>query len=114
VKVSSIMIYNGQEVSRAFSKVSDIRFKLAERPEWATKDYSYAVIKDLKLPDFYWNVETEEYIAGAPAVAEFDEIMVTEIEITIAATDRLVKVNKQGEDNTSLSLSEIVILGGVE
>ena len=114
VKVSSIMIYNGQEVSRAFSKVSDIRFKLAERPEWATKDYAYAVIKDLELPRFYWNAETEEYIAGAPAVAEFDEIMVTEIEVTVSATDRLVKVNKQGEDNTSLSLSEIVILGGVE
>jgi len=114
VNVSSVMIYNAQEVSSAFSQIKDIRFKLAENPTWAKESYTHAVIKDLKLPDLYWNTQTEEYIACAPAVAEFDEILVTEIEITIAAKDRLVAVNKQGEENTSLSLSEIIVLGGAK
>ena len=108
------MIYNALDVSSAFSKISDIRFKLAEKPDWASEDYTHAVIKDLKFSDLYWNADSEEYISCAPAVAEFNEIMVSEITITISATDRLQKVDKQGEDNTALALSEIVILGGVE
>ena len=114
VKVSSVMIYNALDVSSAFSRISDIRFKLAEKPEWASDNYTYAVIKDLKFSDLYWNADSEEYISCAPAVAEFNEIMVSEITITISAADRLQKVDKQGEENTALSLSEIVILGGVE
>jgi len=112
--VSSIMIYNALDVSAAFSKISDIRFKLEEQPEWASEDYSYAVIKDLKVPDIYWDVEAEEYISCSPVVAEFDEIMVSELSVTIAAEDRLVEIDKQGEENTNLSVSEIVILGGAK
>lgn len=114
VSVSSLMIYNGKDVNYAFSNISNIRFKLAEKPEWAKNDYTYAVIKDLEFPSSYWNSESEEYVAGAPAVAEFNEIKVTEITITIAESDRLIKVDKFGEDNTALKLAEIVILGGAK
>ena len=51
VRVSSLMIYNAQNVEQAFSNISDIRFKLEEQPSWASRNYDYAVIKDLKFPD---------------------------------------------------------------
>lgn len=114
VSISSVMIYNSKNVDKAFSKISDLRLKLAEKPEWASKDYDYAVIKDLELPERYYDKESEDYIACAPAVAEFDAIMVTELQFTINEADRLVKENKFGELNTALNLSEIVVLGGVE
>lgn len=114
VDISSVMIYNAMESDKAYSKISDIRFKLAEKPEWASEEYGYAVIKDLEFPSCYWNADSKEYIACAPAVAEFDTILVSEVKITIDATDRLVSENKKGEENVSLNLSEIVILGGVE
>lgn len=112
VSISSVMVYNAKEADKAFSKISDMRFQLAEKPQWASREYDYAVISDLAFPDRYWNSGSEEYIACAPAVAEFDPIMVTELTITIKATDRLVAENKFGETNTSLNLSEIVVLGG--
>ena len=114
VSISSIMIYNGKYVDYAFSNISYIQFKLAEKPVWASDDYKYAVIKNLKYPEAYWNPDTEEYIALAPVVAEFNDIKVTEISITIKEADRLVKRNKFGEENTALKLAEIVILGGAE
>lgn len=104
VNVSSFMLYNATDSSTAFSKISDIRFKLAEQPTWASKAYDYAVIKDLEFPSAYWNEESTDYIGGAPAVAEFDSIKVTEIQFTISQQDRLIK-------NETLNLSEIVVLG---
>lgn len=112
VSISSVMVYNAKEADKAFSQVSDMRFKLAEKPEWESREYDYAVIQNLTFPERYWNSESQEYIACAPAVAEFDPILVTELEITIKAADRLVAENKFGEKNTALNLSEIVVLGG--
>ena len=114
VSVSSVMIYNSKILDNAFSKISDIRFKLDEQPQWASKDYEYAVIKDLKFPDTYYDEETSQYIACSPAVAEFDEIKVTELQITISSGDRIVKENQMGQKNTCLNLSEIVVLGGAQ
>lgn len=111
VEVSSLMIYNAQEVEKAFSNIADIRFRLAEQPEWASKPYDYAVIQDLKFPDRYWNPETEKYIVGGCAVAEFDQLLVSEIQITIEDGDRLMEYDKFGEPNSGLNLSEIVVLG---
>ena len=111
VSVRSVMIYNAKEAEKAFSKISDIRFKLAEQPSWASKAYDYAVIKDVVLPDRYWDVEIEKYEAFAPAVAEFEDMMITELVITIKEGDRLMEVDKFGDPNTGLNLSEIVVLG---
>ena len=104
VNVSSLMIYNSTDSATAFSKVSDIRFKLAEQPTWASKEYDYAVIKDLEFPSTYGNAESMDYIGGAPAVAEFDSVKVTEIQFTILQQDRL-------DGDETLNLSEIVVLG---
>lgn len=49
-----------------------------------------------------------------PAVAQFYEIMVSEIQITISGADRLMQYNKMGQENTALDVSEIIVLGGVE
>ena len=114
VRVSSLMVYNAREMGAAFSGIADIRFALAERPAWASKDYDYAVIKDLAFPELYYDLESEDFINCAPAVAEFDPILVSEIAITIKATDRLVEYNRFGEENTLLNLCEIVVLGGVD
>lgn len=113
VSVSSVMVYNGRDVNYAFSNIEEVRFTLAEQPEWASKDYTYAIIKDLEFPSLYWDKDSEDYIAGAPAIAEFDSIMVTQITITIAEEDRLVAIDKFGETNIALRLPEIVILGGM-
>lgn len=114
VSVSSVMIYNAVDLEFAFSNIADVRFKLAEKPEWASKDYDYAVIKDLELPERYYPEDTKMYISTAPAVAEFDAIKVTEIQITLKDSDKFITVDKMGEDNPFIKLSEIVILGGVE
>ena len=111
VNVASVMIYNSRNAETAYSKISDIRFKLAGQPSWASEAYDYAVIRDLVFPERYWNPDTEKYIACSPAVAEFGDLLITELSITIKKEDRLVAENKFGDDNTALNLSEIVVLG---
>ena len=114
VSVSSVMIYNAREADHAFSKISDLRFKLADQPDWASQPYDWAVIKDLMLPERYYDAESEEYISCSPAVAEFEAMLITELQFTILVEDRLVAENKFGDKNTALKLSEIVVLGGAE
>lgn len=111
VNISSILIYNSALTDSAFSKVSSVRFKLAETPAWASTDYTWAVIQDLPLQQGAWNADSEDYYECAPAIAEFDEITVTEIQITIAGSDRLVEFNRMGQTNTAVDVGEIVVLG---
>ncbi len=110
--VSAIMIYNSANFETAFSKISEIRFKLAEKPSWAKKSYDYALIRDLKYPDIYYNSDTEDYIPIGPAVATFEPVMVTEITVVIKSKDRLAEFDQLGNPNNGLELSEIVVLGG--
>ncbi len=108
VTVSSLMIYNAHDVNAAFSKISDITFKVAEKPEWTTRAYEYARMTDIVFPERYWNAQTGTYVNCAPIVAEFDEITVTEITLTIRAEDYLLG---QNQSNTGFNVSEIVVLG---
>ena len=114
VSVSSVMVYNSYDVNFAFSKIADMKFKLAEKPEWASKDYGYAVIKDLKVPERYWSEEKRTYNPCSPVVAEFEPIMITELSFTIKEADRLMSVDKFGNVQKALKLSEIVVLGGAK
>lgn len=113
VDVSSIMIYNAGYMEQAFSKISNIRFKLAETPTWANMDYTYAVIENVEVPERFCDADTNYYVACVPTVAEFDSICVTEITITILECDRLMEFDKLGNENLALELSEIVVLGSV-
>ncbi len=103
VDVNAIMIYNANLAINAFSKVSDIRFKTTQKQDGQTV---WKVIKDLEVPARYYDDETSIYMTGAPAVADFDTLQVTEIQITLKADDSLIH-----EDDT-LAVSEIVVLGG--
>ena len=69
------------------------------------------MIQDLPLQQGAWNPDSEDYYECAPAVAEFDEITVTEMQITIAGADRLVEFNRMGQPNTAVDVAEIVVLG---
>ncbi len=112
VSVSSVMIYNSSSASSAFSQISDLRFKLAEKPDWASKEYDWAVIENLQLPTQAWDEVTETYLECAPAVAEFDAILVSEIQFTVKEADRLAAFDEMGQVNTKLQIPEIVVLGG--
>ena len=112
VSVESIMIFNSRDVFTAFSSVADIRFKLAEKPEWLSREYSYAVIENLEMPERYYDVDADEYVPCAPAVAEFDPIVVSEIQITLRGADKYRATNKFGEKDLLINISEIAVLGG--
>ncbi len=109
VDVSSIMVYNSKLNDSAFSKIADIRMKVDKTKDG--KD-AYKVIKDLAFPDEYYDEESKTFYPCAPAVAEFNTVKTTELQITIKADDRFVATDKSGEKNTALELSEIVVLGG--
>ena len=112
VSVSALMIYNAALPEQGFSQIADIRFKLAEKPAWASQKYAWAVIQNLPIQQDGWDAGTLKYLECAPAVAEFDRITVTQIQITIAEKDRLMKHTKLGDVNTAVDVSEIVVLGG--
>ncbi len=108
VSVASVMVYNSRVSDTAFSTVSDMRFKTNVEQDGKPL---YMVIEDLAFPERYYDSEQQSYLLCSPAVAEFEAITVTELTITIAAGDRLVATDKYGEPNTSVEISEIVILG---
>lgn len=112
VEVSSLMVYNSATSERAFSQIAEVRFALAEKPEWASEDYSYAVIQNLPIEADAWDPVADEYLECAPAVAVFDPIKVNSITITINESDRLEEYSKLGELITAVDVSEIIVLGG--
>ncbi len=112
VEISSIMIYNAVTSDKAFSQISEVRFELAETPEWASRDYTYAVIQDLPIEADGWDANADEYLECAPAVAVFDPIKITSLTITIDEDDRLEQYDKFGQLLTAVDVSEIIVLGG--
>ena len=113
VVIRSVMIYNSRDIETAFSKVDSIEFELAEKADFMTRDYKKAVISDLKYPDMYLS-DTDEYVYNpcAPAVADFNEIKVTSVTITISKESKLLTEDKEGLKNNRIDISEIVFLGG--
>ncbi|MDE6398915.1 MAG: family 43 glycosylhydrolase [Clostridiales bacterium] len=114
VSVKAILIYNAQSVYNAFSQIARIEFDLAEKAAFMSKAYDKAVITDLKYPAAYLSETDEyEYTECAPAVARFDEIKVTKITVKLKSGDKLIKEDKSGKENTTVHISEIMILGGI-
>ncbi len=111
VSITSIMVYNSAAPESAFSQISDIRVKLAEKPSWASKDYDWAVMQNIPLQVGAWDSSSRSYLECAPAVAEFEPVMVTEIQITIKEADRLMEYDRLGQKITALDVAEIVVLG---
>lgn len=116
VSIVSVMVFNSFSELSAFSKIQAIAFELAEKADWMTKQYSYAVVTDLKFPTIYYDeegIDGSMYKNCAPAVAEFNEIKVKSISVTITKSDRLKEYDKKGNVNTSLNLTEIAVLGRI-
>jgi hypothetical protein len=114
--VRNIMLYNSRDYMSAFNSVRSIVFKLAEKPSYYPegKEYNgYAYIKDL-TPDHYgWDNEGLIMRKGGSAMATFDEILVSEIIVTISGEDKVAtKQGISGGANKYLvKLSEIYIMG---
>lgn len=114
VSIVSVMIFNSFSELSAFSEIKAIAFELAEKSEWMTKKYDYAAIIGLKFPNLYFDengIDSFMYKNCAPAVAEFMEIKVKSITIAIEKGARIKDYDKLGNENTSLNLTEIAVLG---
>ena len=110
------MLYNSRDYLYAFNSVKSIVFALAEKPSYypENKEYNgYAYIKDL-TPDHYgWDNSNMIMRKGGSAMATFDEIMVSEIIVTISGEDK-VAIDygvASGVNKYLVKLSEIFIMG---
>ena len=81
VTIRALMVYNSGSYYTAFNKVNSIRFKLAERPAWYMPEAynGYCYIQNLMVDSR--DVENNERVMhhGSAAIAEFNEIKVSEI-----------------------------------
>lgn len=120
VKVKSVLVYNSGKYDSTFKYVNAIKFKLYEKPAWYTKDEynGYCYIKNLPtFADDYDDIDTVVR-KGANALAEFDEITITEMLITIDAEEGANKYTTENgttmEDNYfAIRLAELYVMGNV-
>ena len=97
-------------LTKLVEKIKGIKFNVAEKPAWAKKAITYATIANVPLPSVYY-VKDESCRPSVPVVAEFDDIVVSSITITIAVKDRVMLYAKDGSVNTDINISEVVVLG---
>lgn len=106
-EISAILVYNSALYDYAFSKVDNILFTLSEQPAWFTGEYTgKMIISDLSInTDGYNDTDPENRFMrqGGGAVASFNPIKVSKIEIEISS-----KLN--GEDG-EIRVAEIAVLG---
>jgi len=102
VKARAIMIYNSSDVTKSFDNIEKIEFvcsdgsvKYIENLGFDTESNSYNLTANQGE-----TTGTETFICGA-SVAEFNEMKVKEIRITV----------KPGTGKSSVALGEIVVLG---
>lgn len=108
--IRNIMLYNSREYEYGFSQVRSIVFKLNNKPTWYPTDAEYngyCYIKDLKADPYGWNSSNFTMRKGGSAMADFNEITVNEIIITISADDKIDTTLGRG----LVRLSEIYIMG---
>ncbi len=108
--IRNIMVYNSREYEYGFTQVKSIVFKLAQKPTWYPEgapynDYCY--IKDLKADPYGWDNTNFRMRKGGSAMANFNEIVVSEVIITVSADDKIDVTLGKG----LVRLSEIYIMG---
>lgn len=104
VNVRGILIHNSYEYQNAFKNIYSIKFTLTETPAWYNGTKTECVIANLGFPASGYNSQEKSIQAGAAAVATFNEIKVTKIEIVVRASDMLVEGNE-------LHIGDIEVLG---
>jgi len=97
----AILVYNSWDYYKSFVQIADITMSFKAEKDGKTV-FGRASIKNLAF-DFenYANVDFEMMRAGAAAIAEFDELLIKDITITI--------FSPEGQDG--ISISDIVVLG---
>lgn len=112
--IRNIMIYNSRSFVYAFDNVRSIVFKLADKPSWYTQtEYNgYCYIENLKPDSQCFDLKNRVMRKGGSAIANFfeREISVTEIIITIDATDKIA-TDFNSTNRYVVKLSEIYIMG---
>lgn len=103
--IRSVMVYNSIDYSKAFSKIDNIVFDLAERPSWYVgKGYNgKAYIEDIPFNTDYINFEGKFMRSGGAATVSFEEIKVNSVKITIS--EKIDPADKE------IRISDIMILG---
>lgn len=115
VTARAIMIYNARDYKNAFNEIEKIEMAFRDKDgktgvavinklgfnmsaNVVPLEYSYSEdeLKDLGNLDDYYTIRP-----GGAAIAEFNEISVNKIRITI----------KKGDNKTGLNVNEIVVLG---
>jgi len=107
VNVSAIMIYNSHDYNTAFKDIKSIKFYFAEKPSWLKSSAAYAEISGLEFPSEC--LMDADLMLGSAAVAEFDELKVTKIVITLG--DKYEKYDRYGNVSDTIHIGEIVCLG---
>lgn len=105
-KVSAIMIYNSYDYYYAFDEIESILFHLSEKPSWYTAEnyVPIAGIFGLEFNRSYFDSESHQISQGGAAIASFNDIKVSKIEITVGK--KLTDARGNG-----IKISDIVVLG---
>lgn len=109
VKVSSIMVYNSCVYENAFRRVDEIRFNLAQPKLIDGKKYQFAAIRNLPFPEEYVDSDEGAMVQGAAALADFTEIEVKSISVTVSK--KYVTKDVDGTALRDIGISEIAVLG---
>ena len=109
VKARSLMIYNSSSYDYAFTKADRVEFTFASPVSANGKEYLKGAIKDLLFPQKYVDESAGSITQGAAAIADFEEIEITEIKIYLSA--KYETTDQFGEVLNDIGVSEIVVLG---
>ena len=109
VKARSLMIYNSSSYDYAFTKADRVEFTFASPVSANGKEYLKGAIKDLLFPQKYVDESAGSITQGAAAIADFEEIEITEIKIYLSS--KYETTDQFGEVLNDIGVSEIVVLG---
>lgn len=112
--IRNVMVYNSRAYEYAFRQVRSIVFKLSDKPSWYPSNVAYngyCHIRDLKVDPYSFNTDNQAMRKGGSAMATFNEIVVSEIIITISAKDKVALDMLTGANKNIVKVSEIFILG---
>ncbi len=107
VPLSAVMIYNTKEYDYAFKNIKSIRLYFAQKPDWASKEYTYGEIQNIAFPE---EVVYETAIMwGSACVAQFESVKVNKIVITLG--EKYEEFDAMGDPSPEIRIPEIVCLG---
>ena len=109
VNVKAVMVYNSGDFAYAFNQVEYIQFKLTRKPAWYgnSKYNGYVYVKNVKINEADVRPAVDVMVKGGSAIAEFNEITITEMTLCIKATED----NNVSGWQSEVHLSEIYVLG---